>query len=280
MILQMPQDDDQIELKTRLRDAAVARAAEHTVQIQYNDSGIPAAIGSGVILEIGSSLFVVTAAHVLDDAKGLGALTATGGLGKSDSIELKKRPAILANDPHDLCMIGLDSAEKKKWQKLRPLHLTDLGVRDDQHADNWYVMLGYPEQTFSPDQDAKLIRSQGFVYASHVASKPEVLKRIDKAINISLEWYPDANRGDWYPNDFVTPKGMSGCGIWRVPRNNIPNNPNAIRPDLVGIATSALVDEKVFIGTRIEHVLAILSRRFPSLANAVNLVLPTSMRAR
>src|SRR5258705_1190178 len=110
----MPQDDEQIELKIRLRDAAVARAAEHTVQIQYNDSGIPAAIGSGVILEIGSSLFVVTAAHVLDDAKGLGALTATGGLGKSDSIELKNRPAILANDPHDLCIIGLDPAEKKK----------------------------------------------------------------------------------------------------------------------------------------------------------------------
>jgi len=276
----MPENDDQIELKTGVRDAAVARAAQHTVQIQYNDFGTPAAIGSGIILEVGSSLFVVTAAHVLDDATGLGALTATGGLGKSDSIELKNRPAILAGDPQDICLIGLDLEEKKNWRKLRPLHLGDLGVGDDQRPENWYVMLGYPGQTFSPDPDARIIRSQGFVYSSHAASDPEVLKRLDSGINVSVEWYPDANRGDWYPDDFVTPKGMSGCGIWRVPRVNIPANLSAIRPDLVGIATHALTDHKVFVGTRIEHVLAVISGRFPNLANAINLSLPFSMRVK
>jgi hypothetical protein len=274
------QDDDQVELKTRLRDAVVARAAEHTVQIQYYDSGIPAAIGSGVLLEIGSALFVVTASHVIEQAEGLGALAATGGLGKSDSIDLRNRPGISAKAPHDICMIELNPSEKTKWQKLRPIRVGDLGVRDNQHADNWYVMLGFPERMFSPDQDSKLVRSQGFVYASHAASNPSVLKRIDAAINISLEWYPDANRGDWYPNDFVTPYGMSGCGIWRVPRENIPKDINSIRPDLIGIATHSWPDEKVFIGTRIEHVLGVISRQYPNLANAINIVLPTSIRAR
>src|ERR1051325_11827719 len=103
----MPENDQQIELKTRLRDASVARAALHTVQFQYEESGVPAAIGSGILLEVGNSLFVVTAAHVIDEAKGLGALTATGGLGKSDSIDLSNKPAILAGDPYDICLIGL-----------------------------------------------------------------------------------------------------------------------------------------------------------------------------
>jgi hypothetical protein len=77
------------------------------------------------------------------------------------------------------------------------------------------------------------------------------------------------------PFPLPAPKGISGGGVWRIARPNLPTGEWA--PDdfkLVAIERCLLPDTGALLATRLEYALALLRKHHPELDSAFRLSLP------
>lgn len=256
----------------RLRARARPRVLAHTIAIYvaYED-GAPKGHGSGVLLKIADTAFVLSCKHVLEEAAKKGAVLYTVGEEGSVLVPLVGvRYGWVDNNDIDLGFAQLppDTAARLPSNK-QFLRIDDLWLRPADPSA-LYLVVGYPVALTTPDHASKHIDSIPISFLSPLHTK-ETDRHVD-GVTIALQF--DANEtgnADWERSRIPDLHGISGCGIWRLadltkppPRDWSPNDIKLIGIEHTWYKTS-------IVGSLVRELLAILSSEFPDLRPSIDL---------
>lgn len=202
----------------------VARCIEVVRPIYVTeDRGVPQHLGCGVLISAGGSTFVVTAAHVLEEA-GDRQLAIAGAkhptyLNDPAIVSIVPEGQTREADAIDAAVIRL-SDERAEALGCRPLEVAEIAHPNDiEPAGAHLLLFGFPAARQMNKLDVKTmnltrshimalgIRASGSVYESAgLDERRHVLMRLQRVDAITA----DGRR--------TIPKlaGMSGCGIWSI----------------------------------------------------------------
>lgn len=223
------------------------------------------AFGSGILLRVARCEFLLTALHVLNDLNKekrflalppsvAGKFQCRRSLNRieSCSIEGTDVAVILLNGryelPKDSSFISLSdiSSESLSWKD--PL-----------------LVSGYPT---SPKKtvirhSVKSVGVKPLLHGSQLHSDPSTIQGFNPALHIPLLYDHDDVLGEKGRGPAVSPKGCSGGGIWRLPRDWKKENFHL--PKLVGIVSDWRSERKAIFGTQIRYALACIENLVPDL---------------
>jgi hypothetical protein len=187
-------------------------AKQHTCMISKEGTH-PEPIGSGTFIRIDSNLFVATAKHLFegfdrDDLVGI-------YWGKDDNRAGANIDSIIVDEAHDLAAIPLPSDTPASGWPLNPANESDADL---------FVLSGIPAEKCDIDLNSKSL------YVGHFSlgcielppnlwpTNPEkpIQSNVDLLLNYTRNYATD-DLGD--PMNPIAPFGMSGGGIWSVPKN-------------------------------------------------------------
>ena len=266
--------------------------AKSTVALFKLVAGIGDFFGSGVLLRIENTHFLVTAAHVahyfvnkkwvlpslaaqtLEDtiiilAYNRGRLTNTGELPDRD------------NDMLDLGIFELHPMTVERLsQFMRFVTLDQLGLDPAKLTDGIYLVLGYPQSGTDEDEMNQTIEAAILPYFTNLH---------DFSSGISVNYSPndhlvlDVNRLDYPGRDKINLDdihGISGCGIWRILDENEPiQSLDWRKAKLVAIETDRSLPEvmgpiQYLRGTKIKRVINYIHTFWPELRPAIEDAIP------
>jgi hypothetical protein len=276
------------EVTDRIRDLAPAWLAERTVSLLIED--IPEALtqlGSGLLLAIDDSVFLVSAAHVLKHAID-GQVWINPVADGAKMIPLEKMKVVLTNDRFkvDFGFIKLPDAPARELATAKKfIHVHDVDI--SLPAGYWYAVLGYPHELNVYRHTEASVPSRPMYYATrlHNVTK-DPLTDFDPAINLALE-YPIYGSGEAVTRKLSTipdARGMSGSGIWRLYRYSdeaLEWSKEQIR--IAGVLHTRTGESGLFhassgqaalVGVHFIHVVRTIRSAHPDLADAINLAQP------
>jgi len=237
--------------------------------------------GSGVLFQIADAHFVLTAYHVVEPTKNKYKIPMFVGAGPLDSpgISLVGRRIMVLEDAHDLAVIELSPDASREVAKThRFLNIVQCEFSPSYHPLQPFMVLGYPLAQSQLDLENKCLSVQPFAYVTgHYPGGTRKIpdevyqQRLHLLFDYSDGLYDD--QGNTVP--LPAPKGISGGGVWRIARPNLP--PGEWAPDdfkLVAIEHCLLPDTRALVGTRLEYALALLRKHHPELEPAFSLSLP------
>ena len=249
--------------------------------------------GSGVLLQVESTRFLVTAAHVSDEFfcerwKQI----FFGTLNGEDLIPVmtvcyarskKRADPNREDDPLDLAVFELrpDVAEKLS-AFMRFVTLSELELDPDKLKDGRYLVLGYPEFRAEKDEMDQTIVAQILPYFTGLYDMER-----DPAPNISPADHLvlDVNRRDEAGGagdrlDLDQAHGISGGGMWRILDEDQPiESLDWRQAKLVGIITDRSVPKvmgpvQYLRGTKIKRVINFIYEGWPELRPAIEAAIP------
>lgn len=229
-------------------------------------------VGSGVLLRIGPSELLVTAAHVMDIAKGdlhIG--------GESQIVDISGEysetgdPATRDSDKFDLAILPLSQAHVSQLRDARFLSLDDLEpfetVDHRPVIGSKYLLLGFPATKQSVTRDGNVrVDPLRFVAQARPTTEYEIHGR-DPSHHLLLEYNKKRGRAITGQVTLPDPYGVSGGGVFRV---RGWAGEEAERETLVAIPThyTGRVGKSV-ICTRIAEVLRGVMKRYPHLVSHI-----------
>jgi hypothetical protein len=204
--------------------STVAIYAWHEKRVHLN--------GSGVLLNIGDGYFLVSAAHVLDLAMihKIGAFLSPTVLGEEpiqvDGVACGTSPLPPHRDRHDVDMrdddpydVGFVELNQEMVNRLLPVRrfvtLREVDV-DDGLRRGCYLVLGFPKARLQREvnQDCVNLRADPLHYLTELCDDPQ--DEFDPTFQVRLK-YPEIGLADDRKEMKVPhPRGLSGCGIWRL----------------------------------------------------------------
>jgi hypothetical protein len=276
---------DEIKLRMKVEQEAVSSISLCTVPIFGKQNDLPVLNGSGVLLQIADKHFLVTAAHVLDFATihkipyyigawQQGALPIyLGGMGVLTSGYPPNRalddPEMRDDDPFDVGVAILPAEILDQLSGRRFLNLTEVDAAR-RTLDAAYLFFGFPLAFSEPIHHERVISIQALPYFTRLLrEEPEERHR---NADILLAFRPDSV--DLHDNPVVlpSPKGISGCGIWRL---NDPTKPwdlwSARDVKLVGIEHRQCSSRKYLVGSWIAYALDLILDEFPELRQVLRI---------
>lgn len=231
-------------------------AKTHTCMIA-RESTHPDPIGSGTIIQMGSQLFVATAKHLLeeftvDDLIGI-------YWGEKDNRAVAAMESIIVDDNLDLAAIPLPPDTEARGGPLLEYELDKEAVESEL-----FVLTGVPTVKCDIDLESRVLQVGHFSLGCmrlppHLwptnPVKP-IRPDVDLLLNYTRDYAMD-RLGD--PMCQIAPFGMSGGGIWSVPKNTdgiwSPDNAR-----LVAIQSTVESDQWRYLRcTRIEPWIQLLS---------------------
>lgn len=262
-----------LEFFDRLRSESKARLLEHTVPIyRCIEGGVPIAHGSGVLLRIAGVPFLLSCAHVLQDAAQPNTMLFVDGPVGGALIPLRGTEFHRTTEPGvDLGFALLTTSIRDALSHKKFLGLEDVEP-DPVVQEGWYSVLGFPVETTKRVPGA--IGSVPFSF-----STPLYSGRLDDHIDgftIALKFDTrEIVDETGIPQRTPHPGGISGCGIWRL----YGFGRRAIRPEdwsaddikLVGIQ-HGFIANKAMKGTLVTHAVGCIARAYPELAVPIGLV--------
>lgn len=275
----------------RLQTPGYTGFVESTVPLFVSNEKTTGVIGSGVLFQIAEHHFLITAAHVTDAIKKAMShgylLYTAAGQPQRESIQFNRFPILSTleqglgreDDPYDISVITLPAeVVRALLPGRRFLHLPEIDVLDGRRAGSLYVVFGYPSGTCAHDREFNAISTEPLLYGTRVSQReledlnPPRNPKTDYLLDFSQEFGVRLDGQDGGPPD---PKGISGCGIWRV----IDSHENADRwsPDqvrLVGIEHSWSRRKHYVRGTTIGIALTMILRQYPELDRPASISLP------
>jgi hypothetical protein len=238
-----------------------------------NERGIPELIGSGVLIQVSSKFFLLTAAHVLDR----GAHTTLYVAGRNGLVTLhgqgfRAMPPSKGRD-YDKLDVGFVLLFDATVAELQHGHsflcAQDLDVSGLPQDVYTYAFVGYPETRNRPRPNHK-IRLGGMMVS--VSPCPmETHRREELSPSIHLIGNFDQSRMANNQNKIVVapqPYGMSGGGIWCWRSRNDLLLP-VHHGRFVGIAIAWRKIPKLLIGVRVSLFLAAMVKYFPDLSTSL-----------
>jgi hypothetical protein len=241
--------------------------------------------GTGVLLEIASTRFLLTSAHVIDVAvrHGLPTFVTSGKRGDAliplDDLRLIFTPMPESgdrkDDAFDICVAQLP---KELADRLLPerrfVHLAELDPHDEQKRGSWYYTFGYPHVLSKVDERNRTVGRSPLCYGTVIydgARGP--LPDFNPVFDIALDYSPNGSTDEMgNPVTLPNPRGISGCGMWRLATAG--THAKLWKPEhmkLVGIQHTWDKELHLLRGTRIGLVIRMIYKNSPDLRPAIRL---------
>lgn len=224
--------------------------------------------GTGVCISVGNQRFIITAAHVFEHAQSDRSISAIAG---KHFVELsvkywRTRPAPHSGlpDPADLAIVPVDHAPASDGLRFLSLDELDPAVRQEERAPGTaFMAIGFPQS-----KQPKIIKKAAYsAFAHHFFTHFEPVENYP-TLSLSADYHIAVG---YDVKDFVSgpdisqmpqPHGMSGGGLWRVPRA-LSGTPGV--PRLVGILTDYhAAPHHLVVATRIVYPLRALAHFVPN----------------
>jgi hypothetical protein len=245
-----------------------------TMPLYTEQLGRTSLCGSGALLQIGNKSFIVSAGHTFDARRMADVpLWVTSGVAGSKLLPLGEVliRSSATNDPYDrtdepfdiaVCELSEETAARIAVEK-RFLRLNDVDPWDRQELRSWYMVYGYPTKLSPPDQAIRSINANAVALTTFTyCDERGTLDRYDMEVGIALDFDSATIRDDdGKPAVPPDPRGMSGCGIWRLVEAGTDMRSWKLDDvKLVAIEHTLKVKQKVLVGTRIQYALQIIYR--------------------
>ena len=228
-------------------------------------------IGSGVLIEIGTELFALTAAHVTDHAGGEGGLfmpaaegieQMTGGLSFNPVAEHGSR----AKDKGDMGYLHLsDDWRNKLHPGIKPLALNDLLLTDSIETGDIFTFVGYPWR--KTKSRARVHETDRTTYTGH-ASAPDIYEKLEynRFANVVIRMRRKKTYSTRYKSHQTAPhpQGISGGAVIAWPSDFASRNDPA-NLKVAAIAHTYHEQENCMAGTRIISYMMAIVRNNPGL---------------
>lgn len=269
----------------RMHQECMVQIHRSIVPFYAEQNGEPKQCGTGVLLQIADKHFVLTAAHVLDLRHRHNLpLGISNGVGGHSLIPFQQIPITASaipesGDRNDDCFdIGVGELPQSIVEELRLgkqfLHLRDIDPYDKQERTSWYFLLGFPSAANPTNVQARVVSYHGFAYGCQLYSGDRgELPRFNRDVEIALDFgHLRKKDEDGNPIEAPPPRGLSGCGIWRLAEPGVSiASWNSGEKRLVGIQHTWNKDLQVLRGTRINYVFRLIRRKYPELLPAFRL---------
>jgi hypothetical protein len=133
-----------------------------------------------------------------------------------------------------------------------------------------YLILGYPFLFSNEDIQNNTIYSEPLRYVTELCDD-DPSRPVNQDLEVFLK-YPESNVDSLgYDVTVPNPKGISGCGIWRLAEIKPSDKWRRDDCKLVGIEYMWSEDKRFIKGTRVKHVLQLIYRRYPPLRPIMDL---------
>lgn len=226
-------------------------------------------VGSGVLVLVSDTVFLLTAAHVVDwSSQGALCIPSNAGIvpieGSVVSIETKRGVA-RSKDKIDLAYYKLTkSLASNLHQSLWPIERNYLWLTDNTLDDDVYTFSGFPVNKSKSKEET--VSTELFSYSGHAAidEKYENLG-YDKDTNIVIDYRikTSVSPGGVKINP-PHPRGISGGGVFRWPKD-VGHRSQELRRSLVGIAHTYLKQHNCLVGTRLDLYYRLIEQNNPHL---------------
>lgn len=257
------------------KESVDSRIARSTFPIYRSERrGTPAAIGSAVLLQIGSAVFMCTAAHVLRAARGRKFLIPDGDtlqpFRPNPVVFLASPPSRRMLDLYDFAVERLNHTVISRLAFYRPVPLNEIDANELPDLRSLYEFVGYPASKNKSRRGKDLVVTTLGRY---------------RCMPLQQDWY---DRYGFKPNfhllvafgktmttpdgrtlDPGSPSGMSGGSVWRRPHVTRADGLSTADA-LVGIALERRRD--ALVALRISFVLEAIRYFHPDIAPLI----PTS----
>lgn len=238
-------------------------------------------LGSGTLLAVGDAFFVLSAGHVLREAKERDATVGIGS-GNSKFVATTRNWLISGGssgtDEHDIAMYQLTREEAFRLSGAEFVRIGDVSFEVDL-SNSFFVVCGFPalwSKSPSATGDDPML-TKLLIYGTTLYNKEaRALEGFDAERHFLLdarqdEMYNDAGdivgfrtRGGFpapFPNALG---GISGCSVWRMGSMGVhPRHWGA--PQLVGVETAVYSRIQAIRATRWNSVTTLLHAAFPEL---------------
>jgi hypothetical protein len=215
----------------RMHSEALPFIAARTVVLYgATEKGLPYILATAVPLRCGPRHFLLTASHALDEIKAQKAAvylrpgTDGGQLLPLDPLRAHRSAmpgsGIRLADAFDVCVIEIpDAVVSHPVAGITYTELMDIDPYEVPHAGSYYFLNGYPSQNLRINRCRKTVRNRSLPYGTIIydGSRGEYPQHED--VHLDLDFNPhkagdDKGRRVRLPD----PRGISGCGIWRLSR--------------------------------------------------------------
>lgn len=247
---------------------------EAVVPLFTNWDGPPHFIGTGVLLSFNDMVFILTAAHVLEEFDGYALHLPVGTeiIGVKGYSYRTPKPASGSHrdDPIDAAVFYIDEGPLRDTLKKAALTIDDLYMTDELFPRG-VVMLGHPARSFKRwgkalDTELSWVHLYGVEENTYerlgFSREDHLLLRYSKRV-MTMSGTGNA----------PSLRGMSGCGVWVVPqlmRHPWPTGTLLMRPRLIGIFIETREKDRVYVVTRIFHHLMRIGNAHPELSALFN----------
>jgi hypothetical protein len=276
----MLSDAERVELFTRVHAAGRPVLDRYTLPIAARYSEWPIAHGTGVLVQIADARFVVTARHVVEEAR----QGATLYIPKSTEAGIPLRGEyILSGEDRDVGVVRLepglaDEVLRSGLFEFLRLNRT-VPLLAGRLPPAFYVLFGYPLELSRRQRDA--IEPVSYWHGTTPHKRTPAELGFDERHHLALRLHRDRSTLATAEGFDRVPllKGMSGCGIWLCMDQADLEAPDGWSPDhlrLVGIFTGFVDSSEVVKGTIFSRVLDLIRATCPDLRFAIALLRPTS----
>lgn len=269
-----PVPDDERAFLDHMRDESCAWIARRTVTLLVEERpGLLSQLGTAVLLAIADSVWLISAAHVLDRARRY-PFWINPAVPGARPISLDGVAIQLTEDQSkaDLGFVELPTAVSAELATTKKFLRLDEVDWEPEPPSGLYGAFGYPATINVRRSTTLQIPTTGMFYVSrsHKWRKPPRPKLFDPALNVAIDF--DSRRSRDESGELAAvpdPKGMSGCGLWRLFAYN--GDRARWRADLIrlaGIQHGHATKENrpgVLIGVRFRHVLSTMCDASPAL---------------
>jgi len=271
------------QVMDRIRNEAAPRLLARTVSVLVEEP--PGALtqhGTAVLLAIADSIFVVSAAHVLNDAR-YHPLWINPVANHANLIPLERVDVHSTSD---------DKLVDFSFFKVPEPYATELVtskicVRLDEiemrlPSGDWYAVLGYPTELNVFKSMELTVPTVPMYYATRLHdAAADPMADFDPKVNIALKLalYGSGDPVTRTPSTLPDVRGMSGAGIWQLHhRHEPPLSWTVDRIRLAGMFHTRAGKSGLFqtssgstaiVGVHFAHVVRTIRKAFPDLSPAI-----------
>lgn len=281
----------QKDLYRRIESFIPSRAKESTVAIVLVQGTVLRQFGTGTLFRVADHSFLVTAAHVAQEApnygEGLCIPKANGSFVQIHGTWICSSAGQYgtATDPFDIAILRLGSSIVDGLDDESFVRLDDISSSEDL-SNGIFCLFGYPTIWSQPSTDEnirlknKLWQYTTYAFEGATENLPEYQARFHLLLNAKL-----AESADIEGNPFLFcdrsgttvefPRGLggiSGCSVWLIGNKNKPlHDWSCKEAKIVAVQTGVYHDRQIIHTTRWIAVSTLLHEAFPDLRPAMAL---------
>jgi hypothetical protein len=241
--------------------------------------------GSGTLLAVADRCFVVTAAHVVRQARDCNSTIGITGAGDDHFIATPETWIVSQGDSFDLAICPLDQSRSERLAKSTFVRISDVSFETDL-SHGFFVVFGFPgiwstQSTDTRDvMQLRALRYSTYAYGDTTAALEGYDNRYHLLLDAKPEQMFDASGATMrftmlsghparMPEDL---RGISGCGVWMIGDLTISCEKwRADQARLVGVETGVFGRAAAIKATRWNAVMTLLYEAVADVRSTIRL---------